>query len=97
MSDNPATEVDAALDPRIRVGYFRHPGFPGDEIDPECGMRWHDHGWIDQYHLSQVMVGHTPEHGLTICPRPPLPPGLEAAIEAGVADGSIFSENHRKD
>jgi hypothetical protein len=29
------------------VRYFRHPDFRGDDVDPACGKRWHDHGWID--------------------------------------------------
>ncbi|WP_431881844.1 PGDYG domain-containing protein [Micromonospora chalcea] len=39
------------------VGFFRHPGYPGDETHERCGRTWHEHGWID-----------TLEGGHRVCP-----------------------------
>ena len=50
-------------DEGLIVRYFRHPDHDGNELHnagdgrPECGRRWHDHGWID-----------TLEGGHTVCP-----------------------------
>lgn len=52
-----AITPDTTPDPRVIVKPFRHPYIPGEGFDPECGRRWHDHGWID--------FG---SHGLTVCP-----------------------------
>ena len=39
------------------VRYFRHPQIPGESICSRCGIRMHDHGWID-----------TLEGGHNVCP-----------------------------
>jgi len=39
------------------VRYFRRPDIPGETPCSECGVRFHDHGWID-----------TLEDGHRVCP-----------------------------
>lgn len=39
------------------VGYFRHPDIGGETACKHCGVRMHDHGWID-----------TLEGGHIVCP-----------------------------
>lgn len=39
------------------IRYFRHPDIPSAQICSECGIRFHDHGWID-----------TLEGGHRVCP-----------------------------
>ena len=39
------------------VGYYRDPGDDGERRCDKCGVRMHDHGWID-----------TLEGGHTVCP-----------------------------
>lgn len=39
------------------VRYFRHPSVPGGRLCQHCGVRMHDHGWID-----------TKEGGHIVCP-----------------------------
>lgn len=39
------------------VRYYRHPDVRGDTVCTQCGVRMHDHGWID-----------TPGEGHTVCP-----------------------------
>lgn len=39
------------------VRYFRHPDYPGDSPCEVCGVRLHEHGWID-----------TLEQGHRVCP-----------------------------
>lgn len=31
------------------VRYFRHPDFDSETKCPKCGIRYHNHGWLDQY------------------------------------------------
>lgn|SRR3990167_9688601 len=40
------------------VRYFRHPSVPGDKPCDHCGIRMHEHGWID-----------TKEGGHIVCPK----------------------------
>ena len=40
------------------VRYFRHPDVPGERLCKHCGIRMHDHGWID-----------TLEAGHNVCPN----------------------------
>ncbi|SRR5216684_933967 len=39
------------------VRYFRHPGVGGETVCKHCGIRMHEHGWID-----------TLEGGHIVCP-----------------------------
>lgn len=39
------------------VRYYRRPGIPGDTTHSPCGLKLHDHGWID-----------TLKGGHTVCP-----------------------------
>jgi len=39
------------------VRYFRHPDIDGESLCSECGVRFHEHGWID-----------TLENGHRVCP-----------------------------
>lgn len=39
------------------VRYFRHPEIPGTQLCSKCGVRMHEHGWID-----------TLEDGHNVCP-----------------------------
>jgi hypothetical protein len=39
------------------VRYFRHPEVAGESLCSECGVRFHEHGWID-----------TLEDGHRVCP-----------------------------
>lgn len=39
------------------VRYFRHPKISGESICSKCGIRMHEHGWID-----------TLEDGHNVCP-----------------------------
>lgn len=41
----------------LLVRRFRHPDVPGDRLCKHCGVRMHDHGWID-----------TLEAGHNVCP-----------------------------
>ena len=42
----------------LTVGYFRRPDVPGQSLCSECGLPFHDHGWID-----------TLEDGHRVCPN----------------------------
>lgn len=39
------------------VRYFRHPAVSDETLCKQCGVRMHEHGWID-----------TGENGRTVCP-----------------------------
>lgn len=41
----------------VVVRYFRHPNVPGERLCQHCGIRMHNHGWID-----------TLEGGHIVCP-----------------------------
>lgn len=64
LDDRPAP-IDDQPYPRVTIGLFRHPYIPGDQLDPECGYVWREHGSID--------LGN---FGYTVCPGGPWqPPG----------------------
>lgn len=58
-------DADVPVDKRVQswsaegllVRYFRHPDISGEKLCSECGIRFHDHGWID-----------TLEGGHRVCP-----------------------------
>ena len=51
------TTPDGAEWEGLIVRYFRHPDIPGDQLCTKCGIKMHDHGWID-----------TLEDGHNVCP-----------------------------
>lgn len=48
------------------VGYFRHPQVSGEKPCEHCGVRMHEHGWID-----------TKEGGHIACPRDWIVTGIQ--------------------
>ncbi len=58
-------EADPKLNPFLTnflsegkvVRYFRHPNISGEQLCSKCGIRMHEHGWID-----------TLEDGHNVCP-----------------------------
>lgn len=41
------------------VRYYRHPAIDGESLCKECGVRMHEHGWIDT---------KADPDGVTVCP-----------------------------
>lgn len=74
------------------VRYFRDPDVPGEDVCEHCGVRYHDHGWID-----------TLEGGHRVCPgdwiitgvegeRYPCKPGIFAKTYEQIAEAPNASE-----
>lgn len=57
MFDYPNGQRPQVIREGAVVRYFRHPDVSGEQSCERCGVRMHDHGWID-----------TLEGGHTVCP-----------------------------
>lgn len=57
MFDYPDGQRPQAIREGAVVRYFRHPDVAGEQSCERCGVRMHDHGWID-----------TLEGGHIVCP-----------------------------
>ena len=64
--DHPEDDCETFIDPETKepfqgegkvVRYFRRPDVDGESLCSECGIRFHEHGWID-----------TLEDGHRVCP-----------------------------
>lgn len=63
------------------VRYFRRPDISGESLCSECGVRFHEHGWID-----------TLEDGHRVCPSDWIVTGI--AGEKYPCKNSIFRETY---
>jgi hypothetical protein len=63
------------------VRYFRRPGVSGDSPCRECGLRMHEHGWID-----------TKEGGHIVCPNDWVITGVKGEFYPCKPD--IFAETY---
>lgn len=45
---DPVTDAPSFLCEGRVVRYFRHPGVSGEVICPACGIRMHEHGWMEK-------------------------------------------------
>jgi hypothetical protein len=55
------TMIESYAGYQLGVGFFRRPDVKGHELCAECGVRFHDHGWID----GEICLE---KDGLTVCP-----------------------------
>jgi len=67
------------------VRYFRRPEpeYAGETLHDKCGIRWHEHGWID-----------TLEGGHTVCPKDWIITGVQGEFYSIKND--IFLETYEK-
>lgn len=63
------------------VRYYRHPQIDGEALCSECGVRAHDHGWID-----------TREGGHRVCPGDWIAQGAEG--EFWPIKPSVFAKTY---
>lgn len=63
------------------VKYFRRPDISGESLCSECGVRFHDHGWID-----------TLEDGHRVCPSDWIITGIKGELYPCKPD--IFEETY---
>ena len=65
------------------VRYFRHPDKSGETICSKCGIKMHDHGWIDTF-----------EDGHNVCPADWIITGVKG--ERYPCKPDIFEETYEK-